>query len=383
MIGLLLAVVIVEIGFRLAGPNIPLSLTMARFQEYHPTYGFFHRPGVSGWVRTEEFTSFVKFNGRGLRGPDVAIPKPPDTFRVLVLGDSVVEGAQVSEDATMATRLRDELAPLAGGKRIETVNAGVAGFGTGQELLFLEREGLAYQPDLIVLVFTIANDAADNSIAVARRWKLAADRRPFFVTDGDGPPKPLPFDAPPAETLAGPRTFLRERSVLFTALELWWIGKTVARAQESVVPPLDAEREVYLNEVGDDWQQAWQITEVLLGQVRATADGAGVPLLMVAAPTEWQTYDDLWPKLVGTGSQAQRRFSVTAPNGRLAEIATRQDLHLVDLRETFRDAASSGGPAPIFRRDGHWTEAGHAIAARVIAAAIRDENLTRVADTSH
>ena len=274
VVGLVLACLIVEVGFRLAGPNIPLALTMARFQEYHPVYGFFHRPGVSGWVRTDEFTSFVRFNGRGLRGPDVAIPKPPDTFRVLVLGDSVVEGAQVSEDATIAARLRDELAPLASGRPIETVNAGVAGFGTGQELLYLQREGLAYQPDLIVLVFTIANDAADNSIAVARRWKLAADRRPFFVADGDGPPRALPFQAPPPETLAGLRTMLRERSVLFTTLELWWIGKTVARAQESVIPPLEAEREVYLNEVGDDWQQAWEITEVLLGQVRATADQA-------------------------------------------------------------------------------------------------------------
>jgi hypothetical protein len=383
VVGLFLAVLIVEISFRLAGPNIPLSLTMARFQEYHPVYGFFHRPGVSGWVRTDEFTSYVAFNGRGLRGPDVAIPKPADTFRVLVLGDSVVEGAQVPEDATMAARLRDELAPLAGGKRIETVNAGVAGFGTGQELLFLEREGLAYQPDLIVLVFTIANDAADNSIAVARRWKLAANRRPFFVADGDGPPKPLPFDAPPPETLAGARTLLRERSVLFTALELWWIGKSVARVQESVVPPLEAEREVYLNEVGEDWQQAWEITEVLLGEVRQAADGAGAPLLVVAAPTEWQTYDDLWPKLVGTGSQAQRRFSVTAPNGRLAEIAAHEDLHLLDLREAFRAEATGGGSAPIFRKDGHWTVAGHAVAARVIAAALRDTNLTRLASTGH
>jgi hypothetical protein len=383
VVGLFLAVLLVELGFRLAGPNIPLSLTMARFQEYHPVYGFFHRPGVSGWVRTEEFTSFVKFNGRGLRGPEVAIPKPPDTFRVLVLGDSVVEGAQVAEESTMAARLREELGPLAGGKRIETVNAGVAGFGTGQELLFLQREGLAYQPDLIVLVFTIANDAADNSIAVARRWKLAADRRPFFVAEGDGPPKPLPFQAPPPETLAGVRTFLRERSVLFTTLELWWIGKTVARAQESVIPPLEAEREVYLNEVGDDWRQAWEITETLLGQVQTTADGAGAPLLVVAAPTEWQTYDDLWPKLIGTGSQAKRRFSVTAPDERLAEIAQRQHVHLLDLRETFRAEVTEDGPAPIFRKDGHWTDVGHAVAARVIAATIRDQNLMSFASTGH
>src|SRR5262249_19230144 len=152
--------------------NVPLDLTMARFQAYHPVYGFFHQPGVSGWIHTDEFTSFVKFNTQGLRGPEVQIPKPPGVFRVLVLGDSVVEGAQVGEDQTMTARLRQELEPLAGGKRVETVNAGVAGFGTGQQLLFLRREGLAYQPDLIVLVFTIANDPADNSIAVAQRWKL-------------------------------------------------------------------------------------------------------------------------------------------------------------------------------------------------------------------
>src|SRR4026207_2472105 len=116
LVGLFLGFLVVEIGFRLAGPNVPLDLTMARFQEYHPVYGFFHRPGVSGWVRTEEFTSFVKFNGQGLRGPHVSIPQPPAGFRVLVVGDSVVEGAQVPEDATMAARLRDELAPLANGR---------------------------------------------------------------------------------------------------------------------------------------------------------------------------------------------------------------------------------------------------------------------------
>ena len=227
----------VEAAFRLAGPNVPLDLTMARFQAYHPVYGFFHQPGVSGWVRTDEFTSFVKFNTQGLRGPEVAIPKPAGTFRALVLGDSVVEGAQVAEDATMAGRLRTELAGLAGGRRVETVNAGVAGFGTGQQLLFLEREGLAYQPDLIVLVFTIANDPADNSLAVAQRYKLAAERRPFFLLRG-GELELQPFQAPPPEQWSGVRTFLRDHSVVFTALELWWIGKTVARAQGDVVPPL-------------------------------------------------------------------------------------------------------------------------------------------------
>ncbi|MFN8637292.1 MAG: SGNH/GDSL hydrolase family protein [Chloroflexota bacterium] len=368
LVGLFLGLLMVEAAFRLAGPNIPLDLTMARFQVYHPVYGFFHQPGVSGWVRTDEFTTFVKFNTQGLRGPEVSIPKPADTFRALVLGDSVVEGAQVGEDATMAGRLRGELQGLAGGKRVESVNAGVAGFGTGQQLLFLQREGLAYQPDLIVLVFTIANDPADNSVAVARRWKLAAERRPFFVQRG-GELELQPFEAPPEERWSGVRTFLRDHSVVFTTLELWWIGKTVARAQGSVVPPLDAEKEVYLTEPGDDWQQAWSVTEALLAEVKATADANGVPLLLVLSPSEWQTYDDLWPKLVGTGSQAQRRFSPDAPNERLTEIADRHGIPLLDLRPIFRAEVAAGGPPVIFRKDGHWTERGHEIAARAVAGA--------------
>ena len=376
--GLLLGVVFVEMAFRIAGPNIPLDLTMARFQAYHPVYGFFHTPGVSGWVRTEEFTSFVKFNTRGLRGPEVTVPKPAGAFRALILGDSVVEGAQVAEDATMAARLRTELAGKTGGKQVETVNAGVAGFGTGQELLFLQREGLAYQPDLIVLVVTIANDAADNSIDVAKRWKRSTDRRPFFVVHG-GKLEQLPFQEPPPEAWSGVRTFLRDRSVVFTALELWWIGKEVARAQGAVVPTLDAEREVYLNETGEDWTRAWEVTEALLAQVKATADEAGVPMLVVLSPSEWQTYDDLWPKLVGTGDQARRRYSADAPNQRLAEIGARHGIQLLDLRPIFRAEVAAGGEPVIFRKDGHWTEHGHEVAAKAIAQTVQQQGLTKTA----
>jgi hypothetical protein len=379
--GLLLGVIFVELLFRIAGPNIPLDLTMARFQTYHPVYGFFHSPGVSGWVRTEEFTSFVKFNTQGLRGPEVAVPKPANTFRALILGDSVVEGAQVAEEQTMAARLRTELAALAGSRRVETVNAGVAGFGTGQQLLFLEREGLSYQPDLIVLVVTIANDPADNSIDVAKRWKRSTDRRPYFVLN-DGQLEQLPFTAPPEESWSGVRTSLRNTSVVFTALELWWIGKEVARAQGSVVPTTDAEREVYLNETGEDWTRAWEVTDALLGRIKETADAAGVPLLVVLSPSEWQTYDDLWPKLVGSGDQARRRFSPEAPNKRFAAIAMRHDIQLLDLRPVFRAEVEAGAPLVIFRKDGHWTEHGHAVAAQAVGRAIEQHGLAHTPESA-
>jgi hypothetical protein len=365
-LGLALGFLAVEAALRAAGPNIPLDLTMARFQSYHPVYGFFHRPGASGWLRTREFTSYVKFNAQGLRGPEVAVPKPAGTYRVLVLGDSVVEGAQVQQEATMPARLAGELAAVGLGGPIETINAGVAGFGTGQQLLFLQHEGTALDPDLVVLVFTIANDVADNGVSVARRWKLAEERRPFFVVGPGGELRQLPFQAPPPEPFDGVRALLRDRSVLINAIDLWAAGKTVARAQGSVVPPLDAEKEVYFRDPGEDWTLAWEVTERLLHEVQRESADLGAPLVVVLSPTQWQMDDGAWRDLMGSGSQVERRFHPEAANTRLADITSRHGIAMLDLLGPFR-RETAGGTAVFFRRDGHWTEQGHAVAASEVA----------------
>ena len=43
------------------------------------------------------------------------------------------------------------------------INLGVGGFGTLQELLVLEQEGLRFDPDLVILAFYFGNDVANNS----------------------------------------------------------------------------------------------------------------------------------------------------------------------------------------------------------------------------
>ena len=105
---------------------------------------------------------------------------------MLVLGDSFVEGAQVPVEDTVSRRLEPLLAAAAPGRPVDAVNAGNAGFGTAQELLFLEHDGAAYQPDVVVLVYFVDNDLPDNGYRVARERKLDTTRRPFFVPDGKG-----------------------------------------------------------------------------------------------------------------------------------------------------------------------------------------------------
>ena len=47
------------------------------------------------------------------------------------------------------------------GINAEVFNAGISGFSTAEELLFLENEGIKYKPDFVVLAF-FANDYGDN-----------------------------------------------------------------------------------------------------------------------------------------------------------------------------------------------------------------------------
>ncbi|MBI4125634.1 MAG: hypothetical protein HY609_02345 [Deltaproteobacteria bacterium] len=101
-----------------------------------------------------------QINRRGFRGGvDYSYEKPPGVLRVLVLGDSFTVGYEVDQDETYAVVLERELKKR--GIAAEVINAGVSGFSNAEELVFLEQEGVRYQPDVVVLGFYF-NDLEDN-----------------------------------------------------------------------------------------------------------------------------------------------------------------------------------------------------------------------------
>ena len=102
----------------------------------------------------------VRFNSRGLRDTEHDHPKPPNTQRVVVLGDSFVWGWGVEMEEMFSKQLERQLGD-GSASRWETINLGVSGYSTVQELVRLEVEGLRYAPDWVVLVFC-HNDLEDN-----------------------------------------------------------------------------------------------------------------------------------------------------------------------------------------------------------------------------
>jgi len=111
----------------------------------------------------------VSINSRGLRDHETPYAKAPGQRRVLVLGDSVAFGWGVAQGETFS----DQMEPLLEqrtGQYWEVINSGVNGYNTQQEQIWLEVEGLRYEPDIVVLVY-VANDTDPVFDPNANTWR--------------------------------------------------------------------------------------------------------------------------------------------------------------------------------------------------------------------
>ena len=126
-----------------------------------PILGHDHAPNANVFVRMAEHAGKgyrFRTNGYGLRrDDDVAIPKPPGVFRVLVLGDSQTEGF-VNNDEHFSHRAEAILRGRPGGDRVEVLNAGVLGYSPLQSYLWYRERGVQLEPDLVVLSLYFGND---------------------------------------------------------------------------------------------------------------------------------------------------------------------------------------------------------------------------------
>lgn len=109
-----------------------------------------------------EYFVRYRFNALGFRGADYAVPRPPDTFRILALGDSYTQGVGVHERDTFTVQLEQILNATAakqpGRLRYEVINAGITGYDTRAERITYERIASAYEPQVVLLMMVFNDD---------------------------------------------------------------------------------------------------------------------------------------------------------------------------------------------------------------------------------
>jgi hypothetical protein len=177
--GLVLVIIVAtlaasEIALRIVDPRIfredksERSLTY----RYDAELGWAPIPNSSSLVAMER-TIHAQHNSLGLRDIEFERDARPT---MLFIGDSMVWGADAEANERFTDLLRSRIA------NYTTVNAGVSGFGTDQEYLWLQRLWPKIEPAVVVLIFCTANDRSDNATNV----RYGGSRKPYFAIDTDG-----------------------------------------------------------------------------------------------------------------------------------------------------------------------------------------------------
>lgn len=126
---------------------------------YDPDVGHILKADHEVTIQQREYRVRWRTNSQGIRADREFGPKPAGTKRILALGDSFTEGAQVEVEDTWPAVLEAELTRA--GQKVEVVSGGNPGYGTVHALGWLRKFGARFEPDLVVLAMT-PNDLIEN-----------------------------------------------------------------------------------------------------------------------------------------------------------------------------------------------------------------------------
>lgn len=126
----------------------------------------------------------VSINSLGLRGPEISFERPPNEFRILVMGDSWPFGIGVSYEQTFCHLLQTMIARDARpGTLVRTIDMGVPSYNTEAELAQFQSLGRRLHPNLIILMFAI-NDIEPKlwMLNKRRRWYVNLAQRSYAAS---------------------------------------------------------------------------------------------------------------------------------------------------------------------------------------------------------
>jgi len=338
-----------EIAIRIISPQYGekaerVSAMPAASLTYDDKFGIKLKPNIKGNCETSEFKMDFRTNSKGIRGDDYG-PKAPGVYRIFCLGDSMTFGYGVDEKDTFARLLSKRLPAAAADKRIEVINGGIPGYDIDRYGLVFKHIGLAYEPDLLILFFTISNDFGDEfkkgeSVPIEntkKRFLSFRDIKEFFLCH--------------SHLYSWVRNRLNSLSLLNMAL---------------IKIGLREVGDMYLCNYSDVMQSKVRRAESLFKEIYNEARINKCDMFVVAIPDSRQLSKGL--------RYNARYWDMDKPNRVLKEILEGIGIGFFDLLPVFKQ---EDGERFYYRVDGHLNNEGHLEVAKLVSEYIADNRLIK------
>lgn len=304
-----------------------------------PAVGHRLKPNARTTYTTTEFSTDLAINAQGVRDDEPIGPKAPGERRILVSGDSFVLSVQVPLAQTFVKRLEARInAPHsgAGAARWKVINGGVQGYGPVNEWLFFDRVTAALQPDLVVQMVYVGNDAIE-----------AYDLRSWLAS---GPPPP----AAGAAAIGAARRIIRASQVWQMARVRWdqLRSRFVTRIPE---PPLAT----YLETPPTYVAEGMDVAREAFKRIADRAKALGAPTVLVLVPARFQVNDVDYGWMDAAVKQAGAQLIRQSGTDRFAKALAPLGLPTLDLLPIFLDQPHRQDL--FFQRNVHLTARGHEV----------------------
>jgi lysophospholipase L1-like esterase len=337
-----------------------------------------------------EFRFDFQTNSQGLRYPEIPLEKPRGSRRVFVVGDSFTEGWGVEASERFTDLLERKYGAADG--RVLFINGGLSGGGVVDYGRIAFDKGVKYHPDAI-MVCLFANDLAgtpdtggegekrpaagfsvdrlfhtlwpriDTSIAAIRARRNYEKRTTTTDFVGDVTNEAVRRGIPGRRIAAWRETLPQD---LVDAVNAGRFNASVL--SRGLLYPEYWTDSIDLSTTTS--QVKWtNMTQVLSDMVDlARKRGIEIAIVFIPAPVLYdpRTHEpsDPW---VRTGTVVKKRWldEETRIQKKLGSWCTAAQVPFLDLTPVFREAVRTNDHLN-YKLDGHWTNAGHAVAADAI-----------------
>lgn len=357
LISIFFTLLILEILLRIFGHQGMYTVSQYPKEMFCDSFPTRLCPNYEGNFPKSEISGHIKINSKGLRDVEHTYEKK-GTFRILGLGDSFVFGHGVEYEESFLTVLEDKLNKNFTDS-IEIIKAGTPGTGPQAYLNILEKEGVKYSPDMVLVCIFTGNDI--NDIRLAATPPSVSDS---IEIKAHGQHKQVPVTLKDEKSTTATKDFLRRHVHLYSFIvdRLKSIPAFRSFLQKNNMASgligsyvIDILKKDYSEEYKAKWEEAFS-TLKKMKELNSN-------LIISIIPSREQIDSLRLGKALAQLGYNKDDIDIEHPNRLIKEFCDANGLLCIDMLPAFRKAA---GQQLYFEIDPHFNKEGHKLAADII-----------------